>query len=214
MRASKASLSPPAPASSAAVSEGRVFLPAASVPARSEHVRARTLPSVRPGKDLSVSVRPARHLSVPATALVVMAETQTPSPGPEPADPSSSPTLYFYSPLSARPVLFFSTSTVGRGESFFIICLEWGISLGSGKSPLTPTPKSACPGVGVGRLRSTSYHWSSISIFCLKFSPQFKTDLIYFLPTLLIFPELSKLYFTPLLTGVPARWRTFASSSV
>ena len=55
MRASKASLSPPAPASSAAVSEGRVFLPAASVPARSEHVRARTLSSGPTWQDLSVS---------------------------------------------------------------------------------------------------------------------------------------------------------------
>lgn len=187
----------------------RACLPAASTCERGPCLQ------VRPGRTFLFRVRPARHPSRSvATALVVMAETQTPSPGPEPADPSSSPTLYFYSPLSARPALFFPTSTVGRGESFFIICLEWGISLGSGKSPLTPTPKSACPGVGVGRLHSTSYHWSSISIFCLKFSPQFKTDLIYFLPTLLIFPELSKLYFTPLLTGVPARWRTAAPSSV
>ena len=77
-------------------------------------------------------------------------------------------------------------------------------------SKVTPLTKER----GVERLHSTSYHWSIIFIFCLKFSSQFKTDLIYFLPTSLIFPELSKLYFTPLLTGVPARWRTFASSSI
>ena len=169
---------------------------------------------VRPGKDLSVSVRPARHPVGPGYSSSSHGRVLQTTSARLATDPSSSPTLYFYSPLSARPVLFFSTSMVGRGGIVFYHLSGVGISLGSGKSPLTPTPKSACPGVGVGRLHSTSYHWSSISIFCLKFSPQFKTDLIYFLPTLLIFPELSKLYFTPLLTGVPARWRTFASSSV